>query len=785
MAKFRNGGREMIFNLFKFKKMIVSLFIISLTASSPLHAFKENTHMMLNQFIALNKLNGFSLDSFLINKLGFMYGINDKVSEVKIFKLIEQGGRYEDNPDNCTYCYRFRNHFHDPLNDRGLTHGWFGESALKFAFLGANEQSFGGYYSWHDVKNYFYIALTAQDETTREENFAKMFRGLGQLMHLLQDMSVPAHARDDAHIIDDNHIPQYETWLVSSGYDNKPNFSIDSINAEFLRLRDCDDLTEFIEFPDIPFKFFNPTVLNNPNSLADVPVANLFDNNRYVESNPNPGLTLGNNIGLSEYTNANFLSPDTISCACFPYPKIPLDDSDIPIRSSICETEIEDPADGEKGKYFSKCKDGEIIDYFVRVTRIQKFIPDSSRICWEHPEYCEEMQAPVFGFTIDDDRVYANYAKLLIPRAVGYSAQLLEYFFRGDLEIFSVPVFYGDEIYAYLLNIKNISQTGESLSNGQFSVVLRYTPEGGNPDGSDDIFVQSSMADSGTLQYGQKANYLFFFNESAPQKDKEFKSAKCTLIFKGTLGNEQDAVIAAPFKRGKLKFIEEWDNDLTGNHLWFHTSQDSNQNYDNGITVNAVSDGILGKENIRYNNNDKERINETFIYLMDLCPYPNLNKYCEHQVDGPNISSEGMRITQNTYVIFKIDDLSINQQPPAPSGFTTAEQYFELEFNAISEGQADYDRHGLEFTQPGQIAHLGSKELAYAFPIGKICVYNIYNLFKSQGIVIPEPFYLQVINLTQKLKDLAAPSSIEHHQHMKVDFISIVEGNDEDETEQQ
>jgi hypothetical protein len=456
---------------------------------------------------------------------------------------------------------------------------------------------------------------------------------------------------------------------------------------------------------------------------------------------------------------------------------------------------MEDPADGEKGKYFSKCRDGEIIDYFVRVTRIQKFIPEASQVCWEHPEYCEEMQAPVFGFTIDDDRVYANYAKLLIPRAVGYSAQLLEYFFRGDLEIFALPVFYDDEVYAYMLDIKNITSTGETLSNGKFSIVMRYTPEDGNEDGSDDIFVQSTETDSGTLPYGQHAQYQFFFDDAAPQKDEEFQSAKCMLVFRGALGNEQDAIIAASFKRGKLKFIEAWENGLTGNHRWFHTIHGSKQNYDNGITINTVIDGILEKENIRFSGDDRARINESFIYLLDLCPYPNLfddfcsiancAELCEHQVIGPDISPDGMLITRNTYVIFKIDDLSINSTPPAPPGYTTAYQNFDLQFNAIKDGQVDYDHYQLQFTQPGQNVYFGVKEAAYTFPLGRICVFNIYDLFESKGIAISEPFYLQVIGFTQQLEDLAAPSSIAHHQQMEVDFISIIEGNDEDQAEQQ
>jgi hypothetical protein len=60
---------------------------------------------------------------------------------------------------------------------------------------------------------------------------------------------------------------------------------------------------------------------------APVPIARLFDTNQYDGTNPQ--VTTQNNIGLSEYTNANFLSSDTMftdnlpptSLKYFPYPK--------------------------------------------------------------------------------------------------------------------------------------------------------------------------------------------------------------------------------------------------------------------------------------------------------------------------------------------------------------------------------------------------------------------------------------------------------------------------------
>jgi hypothetical protein len=50
-------------------------------------------------------------------------------------------------------------------------------------------------YSWNDVRDYYFQALTAREKSKRDNWFALTFRGVGQIMHLVQDMSVPAHVQ--------------------------------------------------------------------------------------------------------------------------------------------------------------------------------------------------------------------------------------------------------------------------------------------------------------------------------------------------------------------------------------------------------------------------------------------------------------------------------------------------------------------------------------------------------------------------------------------------------------
>lgn len=171
--------------------------------------------------------------------------------------------------------------------------------------------------------------------TSRDNYFAEMFRGIGQLMHLVEDLSVPKHTRDDGHYIFYN----YEKWVKDTGSDGSPNVGIDPL-AGIVRVRNSGDLQGFTIITPV---FYDSSAPGNPNPLAPVPFANLFDTRQYIGSNPN--ITLQGNIGLSEYTNANYISPDSMFTDKFPYPA----------WSSITEyDEIIDSTIGKKRTYLKK-----------------------------------------------------------------------------------------------------------------------------------------------------------------------------------------------------------------------------------------------------------------------------------------------------------------------------------------------------------------------------------------------------------------------------------------------
>ena len=205
--------------------VIIQVFIFIFFANG--YALAPQTHKKINNYIAIKTLNQFSLNQYLENQLGFQNGIETSLISKEVPEWLGEGGVKEDLPHWYMPYIRSVNHFHNPLetdiSKAGFSGIWgtgifSGESSILWSQEPSGEQSSGGHYSWHDVRDYFYAALTATDNTTRESNFAETFRGLGQLLHLIEDLSVPEHARDDGH-----YFPAYEEWVTkkdSSGIDN-------------------------------------------------------------------------------------------------------------------------------------------------------------------------------------------------------------------------------------------------------------------------------------------------------------------------------------------------------------------------------------------------------------------------------------------------------------------------------------------------------------------------------------------------------------------------------------
>lgn len=479
-------------------KKVLFQIVVMVSCVTLVNALDVKNHKILNEHIASQNFSqiNFSLDSYLKNNLNFRDGSKDIVYFKKIFKWISEGGKLEDLPENALPYARSINHFHDPLTDQGYGPG---KSSVVWSQCPIGEQ-YHGEYSWHDVRSYFYHALTQYDKSFREESFAHMFRGLGQLMHLVEDASVPSHTRNDGHAF----VSPYEDWA-------KEKIILDHDN-------------NFILIAGIPLiydtntsNFFSYEYLlleSGKIAGAEVPIANLTDTNMYITdidgnllTDPSLTVTMPGNfaqIGLAEYSNANFLSADTMF-EYYPYPK-----------AEHCELLLENPSDDGPldldRKYISSTygHPGEQIQHLAVVSVLNKY----------KDQYFPQISSEKIPIGLDAT-CHKEYAQKLIPKAIGYSAGLLKYFFRGDINLVLDEE---NDNLGYV--IKNNSD--EALS-GNFT--LFYDDRNGHR-----IKILSrdfSLESRDSVTGGNRSENISFGVETDAAEPSRF-----ILAFKGTLGLE-------------------------------------------------------------------------------------------------------------------------------------------------------------------------------------------------------------------------------------------------------
>jgi len=241
-----------------------------LNTSQNLHWFAENLGLK-NEDYKDETLEGYTTDSYLSPKaIGYFdyiikgeeYGVSkwhQSFNDHKYTDLIEAGTILEDalwenvNRHIIFHSYdpaggdgRFNFHFYDPQDKNhpgaglSITPGFRNENAINWAENGGTGLLFNyvpksgivqitpaqigqpeihtNDYSYEKAKEYFKQGFTEQKPKDRKKYRAKMFVSLGYLLHLLNDMNVPAHTRDDAHPLGD----PLEVWMRGGdeGYDS-------------------------------------------------------------------------------------------------------------------------------------------------------------------------------------------------------------------------------------------------------------------------------------------------------------------------------------------------------------------------------------------------------------------------------------------------------------------------------------------------------------------------------------------------------------------------------------
>jgi hypothetical protein len=355
--------------------------------------------------------------------------------------------------------------------------------------------------------------------------------------------------------------------------------------------------------------------------------------------------------------------------------------------------------------------------------------------------------------------VREDYARDLIPRAVGYSAKLIDYFFRGQLAV--------EKVDADHIKIRNLS--ADHLNTGTISLYYDNITNDRVPLLT--YNVQTPIAS------GQATDSIFL---SAPSDNQT--PGRYWLVFQGTLGAEEGAVIGS----GGLYWAEEWDQGFTGRHPWYNRNTDPTTYIPPGSTKTVtVTNGVLTQVNARparlHTSDDAVYIES---YLGQLGHWTNQsNESYLGPDDFADTNDDAYRdvfplpVTPATEIRVKIDEMSVNVQPPVPQCVNLQWPQSGI-LNGAFQGVVIAfmnERFAVAFRVQGQQFDVRDTFNPTFITPGVEARVNIYKELQRRNITFVEPLQIRQISIGQQLWAACEPTDIEQRQVMRVDYIRIVE----------
>lgn len=257
--------------------------------------YEVDTHAALTEASLAN--DQCQIQAFLKNELLMQSGLLTVVSSAgethSLLNWAKEGSKREDDDE------RYWNHFHDPILDLGLIIPFIaeGEDAVTWAISSPNND-----WDLAAASIYFRLMLTSQTPADRDYYAGKTFRAVGHFMHIIQDLAQPWHTRDDPHpnppvflgIGADGWIEYYahEHYGTAVGLDDLDGVDFDAAAAE---------PPWFTLYDWLPGHTVYRHFLDTDQYTGQIAFAGFGQP-------PNIGL----HPGISEYSNYNFFSDDTI-----------------------------------------------------------------------------------------------------------------------------------------------------------------------------------------------------------------------------------------------------------------------------------------------------------------------------------------------------------------------------------------------------------------------------------------------------------------------------------------
>jgi len=467
---------------------------------------------------------------------GKRYLPNPMSTREKIADLLVYGVKAEDKPP------RFTNHFYDPQNNgRPLSVAGLTFHSSPNWILEDTESIEDQQFSYKDARGYLYKGMTARTRAEKDRELGKMFVSLGQVVHHLQDMAQPQHVRNDVHC----KIPGLCHGLGiyrPSAYELASNTKEgrESAKSTYSRL----DL-------------------------------NIFTNPREFWRHGGKG--------IAEFTSNNFVSIG----------------SNYSGSSANIHRHPDYPSPGTSGLGFQATPDNQFL-VFRSVADlnagVELNVPISTLSLLHYD--LEQRGVSQGGFTMSDAN-YRALGEVLMPRAISYSAALIDHFFRGRMEarlpqagVFGVIDHSIDNekhegFKKIIIALKNItgadnSSPPEEMSFGSLQAVASFNqnpcyepnlsgemnsdlqiPSGCSVErylneGVDGTAISKEVALFNGLGRDQFQEITFDFSDSVIPVNA--RDLYISVIYRGTLGMEEDAIVVKTLDVSEPTFILGWNN---------------------------------------------------------------------------------------------------------------------------------------------------------------------------------------------------------------------------------
>lgn len=435
-------------------------------------AYEVSTHKLIS-VAAVNqselKPNGEILKSLglkpFLDKDGELFPNSEQSDPKPILDLIQDGAGFEDDLPGS----RFVHHFYDPVHDlplMSLAPGDKEASTLLFGWLADPIRSPDWIledrgdisvqeFSFKDARLHFLCALTGGTEPQcqekgfihTEQEWGRTFQTLGHFIHHIQDMAQPQHTRNERHPLSPQNIYEHYTACRHEEPAKCP----------------ADSLFPLTGYEPVSFDTARKFWVNEGQGLAE------FSNTNFVTRDSNFILSLdapqnsaiqASHIRPTRYPSPNQLHADIIERDAGPSDLnilkdigfLPIDPTSLAGKMYFVKTPIADHYDSSKsGDNYATSTysiyDEDLLKYYDPVPYYDPFDDITGPA-----SYRTRAIFSVNRFTMSAAHQF------LIPRAVGYSAGLINYFFRGKIAVLTDT------------GLAQIKNEGTELLKGQFTL---------------------------------------------------------------------------------------------------------------------------------------------------------------------------------------------------------------------------------------------------------------------------------------------------------------------------